>query len=192
MTLRTPARSTAASGAGQLLMNAFGKQTIARLVTLKWLRMTTMQITNEVVEAFGNAAREQFGLPPATYDEMVKASPDVVANIRRNLEAALPLIRAGVDERHGFGVLVASAYAEADKAMRKFPQPNYVISKVAEEAGEVVKAAIHCAENRETADNVAGEMKQLIAMLYRLWVEGDQVHGLPPVAAIRALKGGEA
>jgi hypothetical protein len=57
-----------------------------------------MQITDEAVEAFGNAAREQFGLPPATYDEMVKARPDVVANIRRNLEAALPLIRAGVVE----------------------------------------------------------------------------------------------
>ena len=38
--------------------------------------------------------------------------------------------------------LVEAARAEADKAMRKFPQPNYVISKVAEEAGEVVKAAI--------------------------------------------------
>ena len=81
-----------------------------------------------------------------------------------------------------------SAVAEAEKAMRKFPQPNYVISKVAEEAGEVVKAAIHCAEARETAENVRGEMRQLIAMLYRLWIEGDQVHGLPPVstAALRA------
>jgi phosphoribosyl-ATP pyrophosphohydrolase len=111
---------------------------------------------------------------------------------RAALEAVLPMIRAEVDNRHGFGDLVSSAYAEADKAMRKFPQPNYVISKVAEEAGEVVKAAIHCAEKRETAENVAGEMKQLIAMLYRLWVEGDQVHGLTPIAeAIRAMKGGE-
>lgn len=85
-----------------------------------------------------------------------------------------------------------SAVAEAEKAMRKFPQPNYVISKVAEEAGEVVKAAIHCAEARETAENVRDEMRQLIAMLYRLWVEGDQVHGLPPVstAALRAIEGG--
>lgn len=86
-----------------------------------------------------------------------------------------------------------SAVAEAEKAMRKFPQPNYVISKVAEEAGEVVKAAIHCAEARETAENVRNEMRQLIAMLYRLWVEGDQVHGLPPVstAALRAIGEGE-
>ena len=89
----------------------------------------------------------------------------------------------------GFGDLVAAAYAEAARAMHKFPQPNYVISKIAEEAGEVVKAAIHCAEKRETAENVAAEMKQLLAMLIRLWVEGDQVHGLPPIAA--ALTGGK-
>ncbi|NJL70363.1 MAG: hypothetical protein HC888_01535 [Candidatus Competibacteraceae bacterium] len=79
---------------------------------------------------------------------------------------------------------------EAEKAMRKFPQPNYVISKVAEEAGEVVKAAIHCAEKRETAESLRGEMKQLIAMLFRLWVEGDGVHGLPSVRA--ALTGAQA
>jgi hypothetical protein len=71
-----------------------------------------------------------------------------------------------------------AAKAEADKAMRKFPQPNYVISKVAEEAGEVVKAAIHCAENRETKEAVLGEVVQCMAMLIRLCLEGDQVHGL--------------
>ena len=77
--------------------------------------------------------------------------------------------------------LLAEARGEAAKAMRKFPQPNYVISKIAEEAGEVVKAAIHCAEGRETADNLRNEIRQTIAMLYRLWIEGDEVHGLPPV-----------
>ena len=81
----------------------------------------------------------------------------------------------------GFSILVTEAMDEAEMAMRKFPQPNYVISKVAEEAGEVVKAAIHCSEGRETKENLRGEMKQTIAMLYRLWVEGDQVHGLSPV-----------
>jgi hypothetical protein len=81
----------------------------------------------------------------------------------------------------GFCGLIGDAMLEAEKAMRKFPQPNYVITKIAEEAGEVVKAAVHCAEGRETAENLRGEMKQLIAMLYRLWVEGDGVHGLPSV-----------
>lgn len=74
--------------------------------------------------------------------------------------------------------LVHEAIKEANKAMLKFPQPNYVISKIAEEAGEVVKAAIHCAEGRESSDEVRAEMVQLIAMLYRLWIEGDEVHGL--------------
>lgn len=76
--------------------------------------------------------------------------------------------------------LFAAAEAEAMKAMRKFPQPNYVISKVAEEAGEVVKAAIHCAEGRETPENVIAEIRQAMAMLIRLYIEGDQVHGLAP------------
>lgn len=80
-----------------------------------------------------------------------------------------------------FFLLFQEAVNEAERAMRKFPQPNYVISKVAEEAGEVVKAAIHCAEGRESSKAVRGEMTQLIAMLYRLWVEGDEVHGLAPI-----------
>ena len=80
-----------------------------------------------------------------------------------------------------FHALVDDAIVEANKAIQKYPQPNYVISKFAEEAGEVVKAAIHCAEGRETKENLRDEMTQAIAMLYRLWVEGDQVHGLDPV-----------
>ena len=83
-----------------------------------------------------------------------------------------------------FFALVLDSVLEARRAMVKFPQPNYVISKFAEEAGEVVKAAIHCAEGRETPQNLRGEIKQAIAMLYRLWNEGDQVHGLQPVAAL--------
>jgi len=81
----------------------------------------------------------------------------------------------------GFDALIRDAKAEASRAMTKFPQPNYVISKVAEEAGEVVKAAIHCAEGRDTPEAVIGEIKQAIAMLYRLYAEGDQVHGLLPL-----------
>ena len=102
-------------------------------------------------------------------------------------DAEIAKLRSGGDD---FDALIADARAEAEKAMRKFPQPNYVISKVAEEAGEVVKAAIHCAEGRETVENLRGEMKQLIAMIYRLWVEGDGVHGLPPArAALTGEKG---
>ena len=82
--------------------------------------------------------------------------------------------------------LCAAAMAEAHKAMQRFPQPNYVISKVAEEAGEVVKAAIHCAEGRETPENVIGEIRQALAMLFCLYLEGDQVHGLAALAPNRS------
>lgn len=85
-----------------------------------------------------------------------------------------------------FYQLVLDARSEAYKAMRKFPQPNYVLLKVAEEAGEVVKAAVHFAEGRETRQAVVDEMRQTIAMLYRLWVEGDEVNG------VSAIAGGEA
>ena len=103
---------------------------------------------------------------------------DIGNHIKAWNRRALPAVQPDADS---FADLIADARLEAAKAMKKFPQPNYVISKVAEEAGEVVKAAIHCAEGRETAENVRGEMRQVIAMLYRLWVEGDQVHGLAPL-----------
>jgi hypothetical protein len=80
-----------------------------------------------------------------------------------------------------FLLLVQDSIAEAERAMMRFPQPNYVLLKVAEEAGEVVKAGVHCAEGRDTPDHVRQEMMQLIAMMYRLWVEGDQVVGLKAV-----------
>jgi hypothetical protein len=79
---------------------------------------------------------------------------------------------------------LTDAHLEAVEAMRRFPQPNYVISKVAEECGEVVKAAIHCAEGRDTPDHVRAEIRQAMAMLMRLYLEGDQVHGLPPLADV--------
>ena len=103
---------------------------------------------------------------------------DGLSEQERTAWAAVEAARAPQDS---FERLVAEGRAEAARAMAKFPQPNYVISKVAEEAGEVVKAAIHAAERRESLEAVAREMRQLIAMLYRLWIEGDQVHGLPPI-----------
>ena len=55
-----------------------------------------------------------------------------------------------------FASLVAMARVSADKAIRKFPQPNYVLLKVAEEAGEVVQAGVHYAENRMEWGKVEG------------------------------------
>ena len=82
-----------------------------------------------------------------------------------------------------FASLVAMARVSADKAIRKFPQPNYVLLKVAEEAGEVVQAGVHYAENRREWGQVEGEIVQLLAMLIRLVTEGDQVNGITPPAS---------
>lgn len=77
--------------------------------------------------------------------------------------------------------LLNDALAAADQATERFPQPNYVLLKVAEEAGEVVQAGVHCAEGRESYENLRKEIVQLIAMAIRLYVEGDQVNGVKSV-----------
>lgn len=68
------------------------------------------------------------------------------------------------------------------KAQIKHPQPNYVCLKVAEEAGEVVQAAVHYSEGRKTWEELEGEVVQTIAMLMRLLVEGDHRNGIYPPA----------
>lgn len=89
-----------------------------------------------------------------------------------------------------FASLVAMARVSADKAIRKFPQPNYVLLKVAEEAGEVVQAGVHYAEKRMEWEQVEGEIVQLLAMLIRLVTEGDQINGItPPAAGIQVIEG---
>lgn len=85
-----------------------------------------------------------------------------------------------------FASLVVLARVSADKAMKKFPQPNYVLLKVAEEAGEVVQAGVHYAENRMEWKQVEGEIVQLLAMLIRLVTEGDQINGVTPPASCAA------
>lgn len=74
------------------------------------------------------------------------------------------------------------AEAERTKAQRKFPQPNYVLLKVAEEAGEVVKAAVHYAEGRGKWGDVEAEAVQSIAMTMRLLIEGDEINSVRPPA----------
>lgn len=83
-----------------------------------------------------------------------------------------------------FSELVNQSRTAARKAMEKFPQPNYVALKIAEEAGEVVRACVHYAEKRMEWPEVEGEIIQLLAMIYRLVNEGDHVNGVhPPIPA---------
>lgn len=104
----------------------------------------------------------------------------------RTLYAAPPVAQPVHVPDDYFASLVDSARVRADKAMRKFPQPNYVLNKVAEESGEVIKAVIHYTEGREEWVNVEGEIIDNLAMLIRLVQEGDQVIGFKPPDACRA------
>ncbi|HFD7119996.1 TPA: hypothetical protein ACF3P8_002613 [Serratia marcescens] len=110
-----------------------------------------------------------------------------VKNSRMDLlERLLSALPAPSVPQDYFGALVEKARMSADKAMQKHPQPNYVLNKVAEESGEVIKAVIHYTEGREEWANVEGEIIDNLAMLIRLVIEGDQVIGFTPPDACRA------
>lgn len=79
-----------------------------------------------------------------------------------------------------FEFLVLKARERAAKAMEKFPQPNYVLTKVAEEHGEVIKGVVHYLEGREEWRNVENELIDNLAMLIRLLKEGDGKIGFTP------------
>jgi hypothetical protein len=72
------------------------------------------------------------------------------------------------------------AFEAMAKAQIGFPQPNYAALKVAEECGELVRAAVHYSEGRATWAEVEAEAVQAIAMILRLLCEGDQVNGIIP------------
>ncbi|MFW0766731.1 hypothetical protein ACN0IV_12910 [Trabulsiella odontotermitis] len=85
-----------------------------------------------------------------------------------------------------FAVLVEAARQRADKAMRNYPQPNYVLNKVAEESGEVIKEVIHYTEGRGDWSKVEHELIDNLAMLIRLVTEGDGVIGFTPPESVIA------
>lgn len=121
-----------------------------------------------------------------TRDYVAMANPVNVLALVEALEKAQQRNAELEAQNDYFASLVAMARVSADKAIRKFPQPNYVLLKVAEEAGEVVQAGVHYAENRMQWGQVEGEIVQLLAMLIRLVTEGDQVNGITPPALCSA------
>lgn len=89
-----------------------------------------------------------------------------------------------------FDILVDLARQEAAKAIEKYPQPNYTMLKFSEEAGEVIKAAVHYAESRDTWVHVEEEIVQTLAMLIRFLREGDGVNKIYPPKDMRdAMRG---
>ena len=97
-------------------------------------------------------------------------------------------INFSIDQINYIDDVLVKATASAIKACTKFPQPNYVLLKIAEEAGEVVKAGVHLSEGRDfTWSDLEGEVIQTIAMCIRLLLEGDQTMGLTPPSSTKEL-----
>lgn len=84
-----------------------------------------------------------------------------------------------------FAGLVLAARIRAEKAMIKFPQPNYVLAKLAEEHGEVVKEVVHYAEGRGDWSKLENELIDNLAMMIRLVKEGDQTINFTPPDEVR-------
>lgn len=92
-------------------------------------------------------------------------------------------LKLSLRERAYLVGLTIKAVRATEQAMTRYPAPNYTLTKVAEEAGEVVKAGLHLAEGRDfTWEDLEGECVQAIAMCLRLLIEGDGVIGLTPPA----------
>lgn len=144
-----------------------------------------------LVEALEKAQQRNTELENYAEAEAVgadKAAEDSVYWMKRCKELESRTVSAPQSDY--FASLVEMARVSADKAMQKFPQPNYVLLKVAEEAGEVVQAGVHYAEKRMEWEQVEGEIVQLLAMLIRLVTEGDQINGVtPPAAGIQVIEG---
>lgn len=89
-----------------------------------------------------------------------------------------------------FDILVDQARQEAAKAIEKYPHPNYTMLKFSEEAGEVIKGAVHYSEGRELWVHVEQEIVQTLAMLIRFLREGDGINKIyPPVGVRSEMKG---
>lgn len=112
-------------------------------------------------------------------EKVISAQAAEIARLRKTYDQSAEEV-AAKPEWNYFQGLVNIARRVAVRAAAKFPQPNYVTLKIAEEAGEVVRAACHYAEGRMGWDEVQGEIIQLLAMLIRFVSEGDQVNGIKP------------
>lgn len=128
---------------------------------------------------------------PLTIEEVVTAlraaSADTsilgVRVAREEIMVILANLPSPIDADPGmalFASLLAKAKERAIKAAIKFPQPNYVLNKFHEEAGEVGKEVIHYTENRGDWARVEDEIVDLLAMTIRLLKEGDGVIGFVP------------
>jgi hypothetical protein len=113
---------------------------------------------------------------------------DLPAPMVINALRELQLLR-GDDRPDIFQQLVRQAYLRAGAAVKKYPQPNYVLVKLGEEHGETVKEIVHYAEGRGHWGFVTNEMIDNLAMMIRLLLEGDQtINFTPPPEVVASMK----
>ena len=70
--------------------------------------------------------------------------------------------------------------AEATRARGKFPEPRWLLMAMNEEVGELNKAVLQHICDGRSMESVRTELIQSMAMLLRLWTEGDPGIGLSP------------
>lgn len=160
---------------GEYVCRKLTKGTLKPGVKLYRNPATVPEVPDECPKCNGTGMMDSGGVQP--WGEPIQ----VVCDCRYEVPTTTPAVPDDY-----FASLVIAARIRAEKAMCKFPQPNYVLNKVAEESGEVIKAVIHYTEGREEWSNVEGEIIDNLAMLIRLVSEGDQVIGFTPPASCRA------
>lgn len=72
--------------------------------------------------------------------------------------------------------------AELERARKKFPKPDFLLTAFSEESGELVKSVLDNMFGKSTESDVYSEAIQVIAMAVRLIEEGDPIHKLNPLA----------
>lgn len=74
--------------------------------------------------------------------------------------------------------------AELERARKKFPNPDYLVTALAEEAGEAIRASLEVMYSKgteETRQALLKELVQTMAMCVRLYNEGDPIHKIEPL-----------
>lgn len=151
-----------------------------------WFRLNSKSLLGKKVTEVASLFSKFKFLSEA--EEVSKEMDDLDRAVER-LRSSSPIPIPDVKSQDYFAYLVEAARARAKKASEKFPQPNYVLNKVSEEHGEVIKAVVHYMEGREEWTRVENELIDNLAMLIRLVKEGDQVIGFTPPLEVLNFKG---
>ena len=86
--------------------------------------------------------------------------------------------------------LFEAAILEASKGAQKYPQPCKIppVLKLPEEAGEAVQAGNKFIENKGSLSSYKDELIQIIAVIIRLFHEGDATFNIPPLKILPGSK----